>query len=123
MQGHYWSKTSMPVSAQRRLEPLRWRQTQPQRMNANSPSEHHAVTLVDIIDFKWLMVGDGHHVHVERLQKDAGYAARCLAAAGASPNEAVRAAAVRLGRLLGHAPAQPLTEPSIARNSVLSTFP
>jgi hypothetical protein len=66
-----------------------------------APSEQHAVPLVDIIDFKWLMVGDGHHVHVERLQKDAGYAARCLAVAAASPNQAVRAAALRLERLLG----------------------
>jgi hypothetical protein len=70
-------------------------------MNTFSPSEQQAVQLVDIIDFKWLMVGDGHHVHVERLQKDAGYAARCLAIAAKSPNEAVRMAALRLERLLG----------------------
>jgi hypothetical protein len=70
-------------------------------MNYFSPSEQQSVQLVDIIDFKWLMVGDGHHVHVERLQKDAVYAARCLALAAKSPNETVRTAGLRLERLLG----------------------
>ena len=70
-------------------------------MNFISPSEQKALQLVDIIDFKWLMVGDGHHVHVERLQKDPVYAAQCLATAAKSRNEAVRNAALRLERLLG----------------------
>ena len=31
-------------------------------MNATTHSERQALELVDIIDFKWLMAGDGHRV-------------------------------------------------------------
>jgi hypothetical protein len=65
-------------------------------MNSVSPVEHQAVELVDIIDFKWLMARDGHHIHVERLQVDPDYAAEVFAYAAASPIDAVRDAAARL---------------------------
>ncbi|HEY6133757.1 MAG TPA: hypothetical protein VIW70_07250 [Rubrivivax sp.] len=69
-------------------------------MNTTSTTEQQALQLVDIIDFKWLMIGEGHHVHVERLQRDAAYAQHCLALAAASPSAALRDAALRLERLL-----------------------
>ena len=56
--------------------------------------------LVDIIDFKWLMAGDGHRVHVERLQADRDYAGTCLAQGAASPIPALRLCARRLAGLL-----------------------
>ena len=70
-------------------------------MNATTDSETSALALADIIDFKWLLTGDGVHVHVERLQTDPDYARQCLAQAEASPREAVRAAAARLRPRLG----------------------
>lgn len=70
-------------------------------MNASSTCEQRALELADIIDFKWLLAGDGVHVHVERLQSDLDYARDCLDRASASRREAVRAAAKRLRRQLG----------------------
>lgn len=57
--------------------------------------------LLEIIDLKWLLGGDGHRVHVERVLNDPAYARRCLALALASPNEAARDAARRLAERLG----------------------
>lgn len=70
-------------------------------MNATSLPERQALQLVDIIDFKWLLARDGMHVHVERLQSDPLYLRECLAQAAQSPRDAVRAAALRLSKLLG----------------------
>jgi hypothetical protein len=70
-------------------------------MNVTANSEHQALELVDIIDFKWLLAKEGLHVHVERLQKDRAYALECLSRAANSPREAVRAAAQRLRDRLG----------------------
>lgn len=70
-------------------------------MNAVTASEHRALSLVEIIDFKWLMAGDGHHVHVERLQADPAYATQCLALAAASRIAALRDTARRLAATLG----------------------
>lgn len=53
-------------------------------------------SLVDIIDFKWLMAGEGHRVHVQRLQSDPDYASQCLATAAASGQALLVAAAHRL---------------------------
>ena len=61
----------------------------------------HALQLVDVIDLKWLMAGQGHRVHVERLMADAGYARQCLALAAGSPGEELRAAAAKVCRQLG----------------------
>lgn len=70
-------------------------------MNAVNASEHRAASLVEIIDFKWLMAGEGHRVHVERLQTDRDYACACLVLAGGSRVQALRDAAARLARTLG----------------------
>lgn len=69
-------------------------------MNASWPSERHAVALVDLIDFKWLMAHEGRHVNVERLQSDAAYARECLAQADASPTAALQHVAAALRRVL-----------------------
>ena len=70
-------------------------------MTAVSTPEPRALSLVEIVDFKWLMAGDGHHVHVERLQKDSAYAASCLALAATSRIGALRETARRLAGALG----------------------
>ena len=69
-------------------------------MNAVSATAHHPLQLVEIIDFKWLMAGAGHRVHVERLQADRDYAAHCLALGVASQTPALRDAAQRLATTL-----------------------
>ena len=69
-------------------------------MNVVSAPEHCPLSLVEIIDFKWLMAGDGHRVHVERLQADRVYAGRCLALGAASQTPALRDAAQRLAATL-----------------------
>ncbi len=77
-------------------------------MNAVIAPEHRALSLVEIIDFKWLMAGDGHHVHVERLQAEPAYAAQCLALAAGSRIAALRDTAKRLAATLG----LPITAPT-----------
>ena len=69
-------------------------------MNAMTSQERQSLDLEDIIDLKWLMAREGHHVHVERLQRDPAYASTCLALAATSPNEATQAAARRLRQCL-----------------------
>jgi hypothetical protein len=70
-------------------------------MNAATTSEQRALSLVEIIDFKWLMAGDGHRVHVEHLQADREYAGACLALAAGSRIQALRETAARLAGALG----------------------
>jgi hypothetical protein len=65
-------------------------------MNANADGDDSALRLVDIIDFKWLLAGEGIHLHVEKLQTDANYARGLLESASRSSNKALRAAAERL---------------------------
>ena len=69
-------------------------------MLAASAPEPPALNLVEIIDFKWLMAGDGCRVHVERLQSDRDYACACLTRGAASPIPALRDCAARLAALL-----------------------
>jgi hypothetical protein len=52
--------------------------------------------LVEIVELKWLLAGEGLRLHVERLQSDPEYARRILDLAEASKNEALRAAAARV---------------------------
>lgn len=59
--------------------------------------------LLDLIDFKWLMVGEGHLVDLDRLCNDDCYARGCLALARHSTSSTVRASAARAMRLLGRA--------------------
>ncbi len=65
------------------------------------------LSLVDVIDFKWLMAGDGHRVHVERLQADPDYASHCLALGAASHTPALRDATQRLAAALHLPPPGP----------------
>jgi hypothetical protein len=60
-----------------------------------------AVRLMEIIELKWLLAGQGIHLHVERLQNDAAYARETLERAAASPSPALRETAVRLRDRLG----------------------
>lgn len=70
-------------------------------MNAVTSPEHRTPSLVEIIDFKWLMAGDGHRVHVEQLQTDRAYACSCLALASGSRVKTLRDTAARLAHALG----------------------
>ena len=79
-------------------------------MNAVTSPELRAVSLIEIIDFKWLMAGDGHRVHVEHLQTDRDYACACLALAGGSRVKALRDTAARLAVGLGLVPPVPASE-------------
>ncbi len=65
-------------------------------MNASSVSEDRALRLVEIVELKWMLAGEGLHVHVERLQSDPAYARECLLAAERSANATVRQVAARL---------------------------
>lgn len=65
-------------------------------MNCVSAREQTALELIDVIDFKWLMAHQGHHVHVERLQSDPDYASQCVQLALASRGEALHRVARRL---------------------------
>ena len=64
-----------------------------------------ALNLVDLVDFKWLMAGEGHHIDLARLQCDGAYARGCLAVAGGSSSPVMRHVASRLGRALQLPPA------------------
>jgi hypothetical protein len=70
-------------------------------MNAAISPQQRALSLVEIIDFKWLMAGDGHRVHVEHLQNDREYARRCLTVAAASRIGTLRDTALRMACTLG----------------------
>jgi hypothetical protein len=54
------------------------------------------MALVEIVELKWLLAGEGLHLHIERLQNDPEYARRILELAATSRNEALRAAAARV---------------------------
>jgi hypothetical protein len=70
-------------------------------VNATLNPERQVLDLVDIIDLKWLLSGEGHHVHVERLQADPAYAGCCVQLAAQSRQRAVRDAALRIADRLG----------------------
>lgn len=72
-------------------------------MNTGTLSETQALELVDIVHLKWMLAGEGLHVHVERLQNDPSYASDCLNAAERSTNATVRKAASTLRARLGQA--------------------
>ena len=65
-------------------------------MNAVTQSELKALDLVDIVDFKWLMAGAGHKVHVEQMQCDRAYAQACLMLGAVAPVPALRQCARQL---------------------------
>ncbi len=74
-------------------------------MNALLQHPGSSVALVDIIDLKWLLAGEGLHLHVERLQRDTDYARGILGAAASSQNAALVEVATRVRGLLGLDPA------------------
>ena len=65
-------------------------------MKTATPTVPDAVALVEIIELKWLMAGEGLRVHVERLQAEPAYALQTLALAEASSQTALRLLAGRL---------------------------
>ncbi len=67
-----------------------------QSMYTTTQSEKQGLSLVDIIDFKWLMAAAGHPVHVERMQGDPAYAEGCLKQAECGGDAALKQAARRL---------------------------
>jgi hypothetical protein len=69
-------------------------------MNAMTLGEQAALNLVEIVELKWMLAGEGVHIHVERLQSDAGYARHILATADRSANATVRSVAQRVRRQL-----------------------
>jgi hypothetical protein len=70
-------------------------------MTAPPVTDRPPALLLEIIQFKWLMVGTGHRVHVERMQSDPAYAQHCLALGAGAPLDAVRQGARRLAHHLG----------------------
>ncbi len=52
--------------------------------------------LIEFVDFKWLMAGEGHRIDVDRLQTDTTYARACLALAQGSTSATLRRSAERL---------------------------
>ncbi len=52
--------------------------------------------LVQIIELKWLLAGEGIYIHVGRVQHDPSYARLALLQAASSSNPIVRAMAARL---------------------------
>jgi hypothetical protein len=66
-----------------------------------TPVDSREPNLVEIIDFKWLMGGLGHGVHVERMQADRAYARTCLLCGAGAAAPALRDAAHRLARRMG----------------------
>ena len=68
----------------------------PRDLSLPLPSQDPSQSLVEIIELKWLLAGEGIHLHVERLQNDPDYARRALDAAADSASPALRAAALRL---------------------------
>ncbi len=60
------------------------------------------LTLIDIVDLKWLLAREGRHIHVERLQREPAYAQQCLGWAAISTSLPVREAGARVARGLAH---------------------
>ncbi len=65
-------------------------------MNAATAVESDSGALVEIIELKWLLAGEGFRLHVERLLADRDYARQALRRAESSPNAALRETAARL---------------------------
>jgi cell division protein FtsL len=63
-----------------------------------SHREVTAMALVEIVELKWLLTGEGVHLHVERLQSDPEYARQILDRAAASKTSTLRNAAARVRR-------------------------
>ena len=74
--------------------------------HAAASAQAAAPELLDLVDFKWLMAGEGHRIDLDRLRGDSPYIRGCLALAAASRSVTLRLAAQRLsGGLLTAGPA------------------
>lgn len=65
-------------------------------MNAVAAPPLQMLSLIEVIQLKWMLAGEGVHLHVERLMGDRSYAEQALQRAAASSSPAVRALAMRL---------------------------
>lgn len=65
-------------------------------MNATCPAEALPTPLVEVVELKWLMAGEGVRIHVEHMLDDEAYASSVLERALRSASPALRAAAERL---------------------------
>lgn len=63
---------------------------------APADADAAARALVRVIELKWLLAGEGCHLHVERMLHDPAYALEALDRAALSPHAALRLAALRL---------------------------
>ena len=70
-------------------------------MNVSTASKPNLLQLVDIVELKWMLAGEGLHIHVEKLQSDPGYAHECLLAAERSATATGRQVAGKLRARLG----------------------
>lgn len=68
----------------------------PMLMSDVTAVDADSLALVEIIELKWLLAGEGFRLHVERLQTDRDYAQQALQRADLSANAAVRETAARL---------------------------
>ena len=62
------------------------------------PAQGAPPDLLDLVDFKWLMAGEGHRIDLDRLRGDSPYIRGCLALAASSRSATLRQAAQRLAR-------------------------
>lgn len=69
-------------------------------LDAAAAADDGATALVDVVHFKWLLSGEGIHLHVERMLSDPGYAAQVLDRAQHSSSAVLRDAAQRLSTRL-----------------------
>ena len=60
-----------------------------------------APELIEFVDFKWLMAGEGHRINLDRLRAEPAYTRGCLALAGGSTSATLRRAGARLALALG----------------------
>ncbi len=65
-------------------------------MNALTQVPHQMYSLLEVVQLKWLLAGEGVHLHVERLMSDPAYAEQALQRAARSTNPTLRTMAVRL---------------------------
>lgn len=63
-------------------------------------TDDSGAAVLPMVDFKWLMAGEGHRIDLSRLQQDRAYARGCIALANASTCSALREAGRRMSQLL-----------------------
>jgi hypothetical protein len=57
---------------------------------------HQTISLLEVIQLKWMLAGEGVYLHVERLMSDPTYADQALQRAAESTSPTLRALAIRL---------------------------